>query len=212
MHKSKKDINVFFLGREHFINSIIELKDYLDFNFKTTTNILNKQEMSKFDILLIHEDFKITKNDIDLINDLELIKLVLTKDRSEIKIKDKVEVKIPLFINEINKKIIETFTKKKFAKNSSVVFKDYILDKNEKKLKKNNEFIIITEKEINLLELLLSRNKPITKNEILKTVWKYADDADTHTVETHVYRLRKKIKDKFLDEKFIINNNDGYFI
>jgi DNA-binding response OmpR family regulator len=60
--------------------------------------------------------------------------------------------------------------------------------------------------------LLLSRNKPITKNEILKTVWKYADDADTHTVETHVYRLRKKIKDKFLDEKFIINNNDGYFI
>jgi len=200
------------LGREHFINSIIELKDYLDFNFKTTTNILNKQEMSKFDILLIHEDFKITKNDIDLINDLELIKLVLTKDRSEIKIKDKVEVKIPLFINEINKKIIETFTKKKFAKNSSVVFKDYILDKNEKKLKKNNEFIIITEKEINLLELLLSRNKPITKNEILKTVWKYADDADTHTVETHVYRLRKKIKDKFLDEKFIINNNDGYFI
>ncbi len=200
------------MGREHFINSIIELKDYLDFNFKTTTNILNKQEMSKFDILLIHEDFKITKNDIDLINDLELIKLVLTKDRSEIKIKDKVEVKIPLFINEINKKIIETFTKKKFAKNSSVVFKDYILDKNEKKLKKNNEFIIITEKEINLLELLLSRNKPITKNEILKTVWKYADDADTHTVETHVYRLRKKIKDKFLDEKFIINNNDGYFI
>jgi DNA-binding response OmpR family regulator len=85
------------------------------------------------------------------------------------------------------------------------------LDKNEKKLFKNNEFIILTEKEVQLLDLFLN-NTSILKNEILSKVWHYAADADTHTVETHIYRLRKKIKDKFSDEKFILNNKDGYYI
>ena len=73
-------------------------------------------------------------------------------------------------------------------------------------------FITLTEKEIQLLELFLSNNKPISKNKILSLVWKYSLDADTHTVETHIYRLRKKINVKFSDEKFITNNKDGYFL
>ena len=48
--------------------------------------------------------------------------------------------------------------------------------------------------------------------EILSKVWHYSSDADTHTVETHIYRLRKKINGKFLDENFILNNKDGYYI
>ena len=75
---------------------------------------------------------------------------------------------------------------------------------------KENNFIILTEKEIQLLELLLAQNKPINKNEILSTVWNYSSDADTHTVETHIYRLRKKINDKFSDEEFILNDKNGY--
>ena len=54
--------------------------------------------------------------------------------------------------------------------------------------------------------------KPLQKKIILEKVWKYSSDADTHTVETHIYRLRKKISDKFNDEKFIINTKDGYLI
>ena len=53
---------------------------------------------------------------------------------------------------------------------------------------------------------------PTNKNKILEEVWKYSSDADTHTVETHIYRLRKKIEDKFSDVSFIINNKKGYFI
>ena len=73
------------------------------------------------------------------------------------------------------------------------------------------KIILLTEKEIHLLEILLSNKKDsIHKDEILKKVWKYAEDADTHTVETHIYRLRKKIKDKFFDDEFIRNDKDGY--
>ena len=63
-----------------------------------------------------------------------------------------------------------------------------------------------------MLELLFKNDQSLTKKDILKTVWKYAEDADTHTVETHIYRLRKKILNKFKDENFIINDKKGYLI
>ena len=86
------------------------------------------------------------------------------------------------------------------------------MNKNEKKLAKENKFVILTEKEIQLLELLVKKDRPISKNIILSSVWNYSEDADTHTVETHIYRLRKKISDKFTEEKFILNNKDGYYL
>ena len=101
---------------------------------------------------------------------------------------------------------------KKFNINSSIKIKNYLLDKNEKKLSKSGDFIILTEKEIYLLELLLNNKKPISKDNILSLVWNYSSNADTHTVETHIYRLRKKISQKFLDENFILNNKDGYYL
>ena len=84
------------------------------------------------------------------------------------------------------------------------------MNKNEKKLSKNENEIILTEKEIQLLELFLNNKKPISKDKILSSVWNYSSDADTHTVETHIYRLRKKINDKFSDGNFIVNTKDGY--
>ena len=119
---------------------------------------------------------------------------------------------MPIDINELNKKIIELNTKRKFSHNSSIKIKNYLLDKNEKKLKKDKLFIVVTEKEIQLLELLFNKKKPIKKDTILEKVWKYASDADTHTVETHIYRLRKKINDKFKDDNFLINTKNGYII
>ena len=76
---------------------------------------------------------------------------------------------------------------------------------------KNKLFLELTEKEIELIELLYK--KLFTKKkEILSTIWKYSDDADTHTVETHIYRLRKKIKEVFNDDLFIKNDKRGYTI
>ena len=103
-----------------------------------------------------------------------------------------------------------TAAKKIFNKNSSIEIKKYLLDKNEKKLSKNEKKIILTEKEIKLLELFLKDKKPISKDKILSVVWNYSSNADTHTVETHIYRLRKKINDEFSDENFIVNSKNGY--
>ena len=130
---------------------------------------------------------------------------------------DKIEdydekLKLPTTLSEINSIVEHVVAKKIFNKNSSMKIKDYLLDKNEKKLIKNNSFIILTEKEIQLLELFLINSKPTSKNKILSLVWNYSDDADTHTVETHIYRLRKKVKDEFSDEQFILNDKDGYYV
>ena len=119
---------------------------------------------------------------------------------------------LPTTINEINS-IVENVTAKKiFKKNSAIKIKDYFLNKNEKKLIKDDKFIILTEKEIQFLELFLNNKKPISKKIILSLVWHYASDADTHTVETHVYRLRKKVEEKFSDKNFILNSKDGYYL
>ena len=87
-----------------------------------------------------------------------------------------------------------------------------MLNKNEKKLSKSNNFILLTEKEVQLLELFLKNKKPISKDSILSSVWNYSSDADTHTVETHIYRQRAKIKKNFNDNNFILSSKLGYTI
>ena len=99
-----------------------------------------------------------------------------------------------------------------FIKSSLINLNEYIVNKNERKIKKNNLELQLTEKEINFLVLFANNKKPLTKDYILKNVWNYSSESDTHTVETHVHRLRKKILEKFGDNNFIKNNNNGYYI
>jgi len=70
----------------------------------------------------------------------------------------------------------------------------------------------LTEKEINTIIYLSKFNKPINIEELKKKVWSYQSNVETHTVETHIYRLRKKILNTFNDSKFIISKQDGYQI
>ena len=88
----------------------------------------------------------------------------------------------------------------------------YIIDKNERKIKKNNLELQLSEKEVNFLILFSETKQPISKNLFLKKVWNYSTASETHTVETHIHRLRKKILKKFGDSDFIKNDNKGYYI
>ena len=101
---------------------------------------------------------------------------------------------MPTTLREINSTIENTAAKKKYNINSSIEVKSYLLNKNEKKLLKDKDYIVLTEKEVHLLELFLDNKKPVSKNNILSSGWNYSSDADTHTVETHIYRLRKKFQ------------------
>jgi len=122
------------------------------------------------------------------------------------------ELKIPFTIFDFKKKIISIFAKNEFKKNSLIKLEDYIIDKNERKIKKNNLELQLSEKEIDFLILFSKSEEPITKNFVLKNVWNYSIESETHTVETHIHRLRKKILEKFGDKDFIKNNNKGYYI
>ena len=203
MHK----LNVLIYGSENFKSTIIEIKSYLKFNLLFSQKKLSDIDPKDFDGLISNE-----YNIKDIPNDLNVFKILATNENKNKKDTFDYTLNLPISVKEINNVIESVAAKKKFSKNSSIQIKSFFLDKNEKKLSKDNKSITLTEKEIQLLELFLSKDEPISKNEVLSLVWHYSSDADTHTVETHIYRLRKKIKQKFNDENFILNNKNGYYL
>ena len=199
------NLNVRILGPSSFISTLNELKIYLKFN--PFFNDLN----NNIKIILFHTDVLQDKNLKNYIRKKDLIKICVGK-KKDLSDNCDASLELPTTIKEINAIVENTVAKKRFNINSSIEIKDYFLNKNEKKLVKLDQFIILTEKEIQLLELFLKSTKPISKDNILSSVWNYSSEADTHTVETHIYRLRKKINDKFIDDKFILNNKEGYYL
>ena len=199
------------MGPSSFISTITELKPYLKFTLCNGTKKLDKNTHLIYDILFFHEDILNNDESNNIIDSFNSIKILATKKINKISIYDDI-VKLPTSLSEINQVIEKAASKKIFIKNSSIKIKEYILDKNKKKLSKSTKSLIITEKEVQLLELLLQHTKPITKNKILSSAWNYSSEADTHTLETHIYRLRKKISKTFNDNKFILNNKEGYYL
>ena len=119
---------------------------------------------------------------------------------------------IPFSALDLEIKIVSLLARFKFRKSSLINLRGYTINKNERKIKKNNLELQLTEKEIDFLILFSQNGKPLSRNFILKNVWYYSSESDTHTVETHIHRLRKKIFQKFNDNNFIKNNNEGYYI
>ena len=206
--------NLLIFGTKNFNNSLSEIKEDLGFSFTYfDLNAFSEAMVSDSAAIIVDNQICEDKTILSIINQI-INKPILLLNGQNFLIKCKHDDKNHLPINflELKIKINNLITSYKFNKNSSILIKNFILDKNEKKLKKENVFITITEREVQLIELLFNEKKPLSKNFILKKIWKYAQDADTHTVETHIYRLRKKILDKFKDEKFIINSKLGYSV
>ena len=104
------------------------------------------------------------------------------------------------------------FLKIKFNSQSQVKVKTYTIDLNSREMLIQNIKLKLTEKEINTITYLSNSNKPVSVEELQKMVWSYQSDIETHTVETHIYRLRKKILNTFNDNEFIISKKNGYQI
>ena len=122
------------------------------------------------------------------------------------------QLNMPFTILDFEKKIISLIAKNEFKKNSLINLSGYVIDKNERKIKKNNLELKLSEKEINFLILFSKSDEPLTRTFVLENVWNYSSKSETHTIETHIHRLRKKILNKFNDNNFIKNNNKGYYI
>ena len=118
----------------------------------------------------------------------------------------------PINIFKLIEKINIEFLKLQFNSQSEVIIKNYNIDLNSREMLKNNIRLRLTEKEINTINYLSKSEKPVSVDELQQKVWSYQSDIETHTVETHIYRLRKKILNTFNDKDFIISEKNGYQI
>ena len=210
MHKENYNINIACFCNKNITSSLEELKSFFSFNL-----LLDYKNFSNFkteNISAIISDLENSKKLLSL--NFKKPKILIQENKKIGKSKDiySLIIKLPLDIIQFNQDVINVCKKFEFKNNSLINIKDYILDKNERVLRKNNLYLKITEKEINFIENLHSSSVPMSKEFILKNVWNYSVDTDTHTVETHIYRLRKKIKAIFDDNNFIKSSKSGYVI
>ena len=206
-------LKLLIFGSKNFNNSINEVKEYLKFSL-IFFDFTRKSYLIDSSISAIVVDSQVLNTDnLGIINKIHNKPILLLEnliDNKKCNCNDK--ILLPTSLADFTSKITQIVTAFKFSINSAIKIKKYILDKNEKKLIKDNIYLSITEREMHLIELLFNEKKSLTKNYILKKIWNYSDYADTHTVETHIYRLRKKIYTKFNDEEFILNFDKGYII
>ena len=209
-------LTISIIGSKIFLEIISELKLFQDkkINLLDNVNSLSNHQVSESNIVLFFLN-KNNKNDLDRIKEKNFPLVLITskklsKTKSTINFTE--EIIMPFKILDLEKKIISLIAKYKFKSNSLIKLKDYIIDKYERKIKKNNIELQLTEKETELLVLFSKKHEPISRSFVLENVWKYSIKTDTHTVETHIHRLRKKFLDKFKDKAFIKNNNKGYYI
>jgi len=120
--------------------------------------------------------------------------------------------KTPINIFQLVEKINVEFLKFHFNSQSEMNVNNYNIDLNSREMSMNDLKLKLTEKEINTIIYLSKSNKPVSIDELQKKVWSYQSDIESHTVETHVYRLRKKFLSTFDDEEFIVSKKDGYQI
>ncbi len=177
------------------------------YNFNELFEILNEiKENLGFEVRLIDE------NDYKKLNLDDLQNYLIIKKNSCSNIKNCLEIKnLPIKILNLIEKINLCFLRNQFNNQSELRIGKYILDLNSRKIYLENESLDLTEKESDLI-LYINSNKKVSLKELQQQVWGYSNDLETHTVETHIYRLRKKMLKSFKDNNFIEHDKKGYFL
>ena len=120
--------------------------------------------------------------------------------------------KLPIRFSKLVENLNIKFLKNKFVRQSKIEIKNYSIDLNSREISLNDIRLKLTEKEINTIIYLSNKKKPVGIQELQTKVWGYQSGMETHTVETHIYRLRKKILKTFEDENFLVSKKNGYQI
>ena len=189
--------NIFIVNFNPLYEILDEIKEILSFKI---INYENEDEFNK--------DNKFDVNSLIIVKpNKKLLQNTKLNNQNFFDVKD-----FPLSLNKLTELINIQLIKLRFNHQSKINIKNYELNINSKFLSQKGVTLKLTEKEIEII-LYLSENKK--KHDVLdlqKNIWGYSPDMETHTVETHIYRLRKKISDKFDDEEFILTQKNGYFI
>ena len=216
---NKQTINI--VGVHTLYNIFEEIKDNLSFNvanFDKEDNFLKLYRENKIDIansLILtkaeNKDLFVKKNNINKQN----IFLFYNKDNKDNNYDINLEynlLKYPIEIYSLIEKINIQLIKQKYNYQSKIKLNDYYLDLNSRNIAKKDKSLKLTEREMDIILFLNDKKKPQKINILQSQVWEYSSGLETHTVETHIYRLRKKINNKFKDNKFIISTDEGYII
>jgi len=185
------------------------------YNFDILFNILNEvKENLKFNLIKIDKE----KAVLDIDENKYENYLILTNDSRNLS-NNKININKLLVLDNLPIKIEKLFDllninllKQKYNNQSEIALNRYNIDLNSRKIFNKEKSLKLTEKEIEIILFLNSQVKSKNIQDLQKEVWGYISDLETHTVETHIYRLRKKIKEKFNDEKFIISSKEGYHL
>ena len=197
---SKQSVNI--VEFSNLYNILYEIKDLFIFhinNYKNSNHFLQDIESNIID----------HNNSIIIVNKKkhELLSHGKINNRN-ILIIDEFPLKIEKLIDKINTHLI----KEKYNFQSKLNIRNYVLNLNSRIISNKECELKLTEREIDIILFLKKKGIPQSIISLQNEVWGYSDTLETHTVETHIYRLRKKIKDKFKDDKFITSHNDGYLI
>ena len=212
----KQNINI--VGIPILYNILEEIKDNLSFkvvNFSSTDNFLkflNENKLDKKNFFIItsinNKDFFLKKNFFNVKN----IFFMSPKNR-KIYIENNYNIfKYPVDIYNLIEKINIQLIKYKYNFQSKIKVKNYSLDLNSRIISKGDNILKLTEREMDIIIFLTESNLPQKINALQNQVWGYSSELESHTVDTHVYRLRKKLYDNFKDQYFIISTDTGYFI
>ena len=129
-------------------------------------------------------------------------------DQKSVIILEQLPINFVSLVDEISKRLL----KQKYNYQSNIIINKYNLDLNSRTISREKVDLKLTEKEIEIILFLKDQKEPQNILKLQKEVWGYSDDIETHTVETHVYRLRKKLKDTFQDDNFLKSLKEGYKI
>mgnify|MGYP000698720579 FL=1 len=190
--------NVFIINFNSLYEILHEIKENLSFKI---IKFENEEEFKK-NLDLIKSDYLV----ISKIDHKLLLNINIT-DKNFLSFND-----LPLHLKKILELINIKLIKLKFNQQSKIIIKTYELNLNSKFFSKGNLKLKLTEKEIEIILYLNDKKIKHDVADLQKNIWDYSADMETHTVETHIYRLRKKISDLFKDEKFILSHKNGYFI
>ena len=184
-------------------NFLFEMKN---FKLKDLNNadLTNSIILSKF----IHKDYLLKNKNIEQ----KKIIFLLKKNENFNKINNTQYIFYPFNIYDLVEKINAELIKQKYNDQSFIKILNYSLDINSRIISNDSGRLKLTEREVDIILFLNDHKKPQKVNILQNQVWKYSSELETHTVETHIYRLRKKIIDKFKDDNFILSDENGYFI
>ena len=210
--------NISIVGNPILYNILEEIKDNLSFkveNFNGNNDfskfLIDSKEGNKnyFIITSINnKDFFLKKIKIDLKNIFFLCQKDIKIDSDD----GYNIIKYPIDIYNLIEKINIQLIKYKYSFQSKILVKKYSLDLNSKIISKDKKKLKLTEREMEIIIFLNESKTPQKITNLQSEVWGHSSELETHTVETHVYRLRKKISDSFNDEKFLLSTDDGYLI